>query len=361
MTMARRTIVREGEPGVYHCINRCVRRAFLCGYDEYSQKDYNHRKGWIAERLQELSGIFGLEVYAYAVMSNHQHVVLRVAPNLTADWTAKEVVQRWHTLFPGERDPAGKPVPLAESVLERRCQDEAQVKQWRERLGNVSWFMRCLNEPIARRANREDGCTGRFWSGRFKCQRLEDEGAVLACMAYVDLNPVRAGLTERPETSEFTSVYDRIVARNARARISHMRPEGDQALARLTLAQKKAVSEVAKQTAQDAWLSPLDGLYSGASQTAIEIDLEGYLELVDYTGRCVKEGKLGCVPDSLLPILKRLELDDAHWVNAVKSYGSLYYRVAGKAEKLSKAALQAGQKWFQASPGSRLVYSSHYK
>ena len=169
---------------------------------------------------------------------------------------------------------------------------------------------------------------------------------------------MRAGLADRPETSKFTSVYDRIVARNARTRVSHVTAEEGAPTIKLTFAQKKPVSKEQEHVERDAWLSPLDGLYCGASATCIGIDLESYLELVDFTGRCVKEGNSGSVPDSLLPILKRLDLDDAHWVDTVKSYGSLYYRVAGKVEKLSQAALQAGQKWFQGSAGSRLVYAS---
>jgi hypothetical protein len=82
------------------------------------------------------------------------------------------------------------------------------IEQYRHRLGDLGWFMKCLNEPIARQANKEDGCTGHFWESRYKSQALLSE-ALLICMAYVDLNPVRADMCSTPEESDYTSIKER--------------------------------------------------------------------------------------------------------------------------------------------------------
>lgn len=206
----RREIVSTDQIGVYHCVARCVRRAFLCGVDPVSGNDNNHRKSWIRQRLQQLAPIFGIDVCGYAVMSNHLHVVLRIRPDLAQCWSNQEIAARWLRLYP-PRDPVtGRAAEVEERHLAMITSDPARVAQLRERLMSLSWFMRCLIEPIARAANREHRCTGRFWEGRFKSQALLDDAAILACSVYVDLNPVRAGISETPEESEFTSAFDRI-------------------------------------------------------------------------------------------------------------------------------------------------------
>lgn len=76
---------------------------------------------------------------------------------------------------------------------------------WPEQLFDIFWFMRCSNKPISRRANKEDGCKGKFFESRFYSQALLDDSALLACSVYMDLNPIRADIVKTPEESEHTS------------------------------------------------------------------------------------------------------------------------------------------------------------
>ena len=91
MTSARRQIVDPAAAGHYHCVARCVRRAFLCGQDAYSGRDFAHRKAWVEARLMELSQWFSVGLYAYAVMSNHLHVVLHVDPSVALACSPEEI------------------------------------------------------------------------------------------------------------------------------------------------------------------------------------------------------------------------------------------------------------------------------
>ena len=191
------------------CISRCVRRAFLCGMDKYSGNNFDHRKQWILDRVKHLSAAFAIDVCAYAIMSNHFHLVLHIDDERSQKWTVEEVIARWTQVYKGPdlvcRYITGE--ELSKGELDGLYK---LVEVWRARLSDLSWFMRCLNELIARLANAEENCTGRFWEGRFRSQALLDEAAVVSCMAYVDLNPVRAGLCETLEDSEFTSIQHRL-------------------------------------------------------------------------------------------------------------------------------------------------------
>jgi REP element-mobilizing transposase RayT len=206
----RRDVLADQEVQVVHCINRCVRRAFLCGDDKVSGKNYDQRRELIRQRLEFLAGIMGIEVLGYAVMSNHFHCVLRSRHDIVATWSDDEVARKWWMLCPALKNPDGSPAEPTEIELKAIRNDRKGLKEKRRRLSSISWFMRFLSEKIAKDANKQDKCTGRFWEGRFKAQVLLDEAAILACMQYVDLNPIRAGLAKTLEGSDFTSVQDRI-------------------------------------------------------------------------------------------------------------------------------------------------------
>jgi hypothetical protein len=212
MTIARSEIAPEGSEGVFHCISRCVRRAFLCGEDPYTGRSFEHRREWFRSRLEALATYFAIEVCGFAVLSNHVHLVLRTRPDWVKEWDDKEIAQRWVSVFPqaAKDEPSRDDRKNGSGLLTR---DSEKLAEIRRRLSSLSWFMRCLNEFVARRANREDGCKGRFWEGRFRCQALLDEAASLACLTYVDLNPIRANTAKTPEESQYTSAFERIEGR----------------------------------------------------------------------------------------------------------------------------------------------------
>ena len=160
MTYARKASICLNDTPYYHIVARCVRRAWLCGVDDYSGRDYSHRKRWVLERLDRLSAVFAIDICAYAVMSNHYHLVVHVDRRQAQSWSRQEVVARWCTLF-------SKP-PLVERWLQGLAGDverevaEGIIELWRSRLYDLSWYMRSLNEHLARRANAEDDCNGRL-------------------------------------------------------------------------------------------------------------------------------------------------------------------------------------------------------
>lgn len=207
----------------YHCTSRCVRRAFLCGKDALTGRSFEHRRGWVERRLLLLGSVFAIDVCAYAVMSNHTHIVLHVNQEQACSWNAEEIIRRWHRIQRG--------TSLTRKFVEKDKLSEAELETvmvtaevYRKRLFDVSWFMRLLNEFIARKANREDECTGRFWEGRFTSQALLDDRALAACMAYVDLNPIRSGLATSPSNAKHTSLNRRIRCQKEGRRASPLLP-----------------------------------------------------------------------------------------------------------------------------------------
>lgn len=331
VTYARKTLICLHDTPYYHVVARCVRRAWLWGFDEYAGRDYSHRKTWILERMARQSSAFAIDVCAYAIMSNHYHLVVHVDVQRARAWTLKEVVERWTRLF-------SRP-PLVQRWEENLCGEaerqaaEAIIERWRARLMDVSWYMRCLNEYLARRANAEDGCTGRFWEGRFKSQALLDEAGLLTAMAYVDLNPIRAGIASTPEDSAFTSIYARIQAMRTTLDTEPSRCSNDSQPPLLKF--NEASSDL---------------------RACIPFAFPEYLALVDWTGRAIRNDKTGFIDPQLPPIAKRLHIDITAWQAAMQPHGNVFGRALGQLDHLRLHAKALGQSWVRGLNAAQRMY-----
>ena len=298
MTLARKQLISITDTPYYHVVSRCVRRAFLASFDRFTQTSFEHRRQWIVNRMIHLSTIFSIDICAYAVMSNHYHIVLKVEDN--KQWQKKQVFETWKKLYQ---------LPyLAERYLKDEITSRIELrlvkklaKEYKKRLMSISWFMKCLNQYIAVKANREDNCKGHFWESRFKSQALLDENALLTCMAYVDLNPIRAAIAQTPETSDYTSIQARINNKETNL---------------LSFAKDK-----------------------------IPYCLSDYLALVDATGNAIHPNKKGYIPDDLPDILDRLNINPDTWLDEMKSFRTDDITAVGTVSQLKGFCKSLKKKW----------------
>ena len=330
MTQSRDSLISLSDTPYYHCISRCVRRAFLCGNDRYTGQSFEHRRKWMIDRVRYLTDVFSIEVGAYAIMSNHYHLVLYVNESELANLTNNEICERWSTIYSLS--------PIVARWQKGELSSDAQkemalsiIAEWRRRLSSISWFMRCLNEFIARKANKEDNCKGRFWEGRFKSQALLDEKALLTCMAYVDLNPIRAKMSASVDESEYTSIFERIHCKSHHA-----------------------------ENKQEHCSKPLVKFIGAEHQQnpfGICFSLIDYLELVDWTGRVIREDKRGAVSGKIPALLTTLGLDTETWFTLANDFGKDYHGAIGSLEELALFAEHTGKQWISGKNKLRRIYN----
>ena len=301
----------------YHCISRCVRRAFLCGSDPVTGFNFEHRRQWIVDRIRLLCSVFAVDLCAYAIMSNHYHIVIRINADEVGQWTDEEVARRWMQIFSGPL--------LMHQYLCNASLTESELNYvadlfttWRERLCDLSWFMRCLNEPIARMANAEDHCSGRFWEGRFKSQALLDQRALLTCMAYVDLNPIRAAIAQSPATSDFTSIQQRI-----------KHPDRQR-------------------------LMPFSD--AGRANQAIPYRYNDYRQLVDWAGRTISGARNGVLPETMPASLERLGIAQEPLIKYLANRQQEPVNALGPASRLKAMAASLGMKFLRGVSLGKQLY-----
>ena len=310
MTSPRHHQICLTETCFYHCISRCVRRAFLCGDDALSGKSNQHRRVWLERQLLSQSRAFCVDVAGYAIMSNHYHVIVKVNLDLAASLSAEAVLARWQQLYRlnplMERFKAGNVLTDAEKV----SVDE-QISRMRETLVSISRFMGYLNERIARKANAEDDCKGRFWEGRFQSQALLDETALLQCLVYVDLNPVRAGLSDDPRQSDFTSIKHRLAGNSAD--LLPFKPDKPEVVT--------------------------DHYYH------LPVHFDDYLQLLDWSARITLEDKQRTTPEDVPPLIDRLNIPPVHWQIAMKPPELSHQKALGSTTQIRKYCHAIGRHW----------------
>ncbi len=352
MTIARKHIIPEQSNAFVHVINRCVRRGFLCGDDPYTGQNYDHRKQWIVDRVKYLTSVFAVDVAAYAVMSNHYHLVTCVDYDRALSWSDEEVLGRWFRLYV-PKDKQGNKVKATRAHIDELIGDKERIAKCRRRLGSLSWFMRNINGPIARRANSEDECKGHFWEGRFKSKLLLDETALITCMAYVDLNPIRAGICEKLEESEYTSIAERLMRWKAEGKLAK------------PVDQKKSTKESPVKTTREdyPWLVGLAGEkqtpnsdYHSSFQPPIAF--ADYVKLVEWTGKAIRHDRKGKIPAHITPVLNRLQVNPENWTSTVKHFDSRFFRAVGQISKLIETARDAQMRWLKGKTASLLLYKA---
>ena len=218
----------------------------------------------------------------------------------------------------------GSPCQPTESEIKSIAGCPVKTKEIREQLSSISWWMRLLCKRIAMRANREEEEAGRFWQDRYHATVLTDEASLLACSAYVDLNPIPAPMCEKLEDSDHTSVQRLIEAKREES--------------------KREEEPNANQEASDSFLAPLSineesdavgPCVSAGSSRCIDkgflaMSLEDYLLLLDWTARQSVAGKRDKTPACVPPILERLGLVQSSCCEFVSDFGKLFSAVAGK-------------------------------
>lgn len=319
--------VNVSQTPYYHLISKCVRRAFLCGFDKETGESYEHRKDWVEKRLIKLSQAFNIGILAYAVMSNHTHLVVAIKTDESDSMSDMEVIKRWHTISKGSAE--SKELMRTGLFPEDKFNAEklrAYIQLIRKRLVDISWLMKLLNEYIARRANKEDQCTGHFWEGRFKSFALLDMAAVISCMVYVDLNPFRAGIVTKPELAEFNSLCHRI--------------------------------RTMKQGRQPKFLVPFGGEKEALDTTNINFSLVDYIKLIDEAARCSKKENQQYLLDDNIPIFERLNVDFIQWLDTINNVEKLFPIAFGDAELLNDYKTATGRIRMRGAENSLKLYRS---
>ncbi len=384
--LARVEVFAADEIAIVHVMNRTVRRCFLLGDDAVTGRNYDHRKVWIDEQLMHQAKHFGIDLLCQAIMANHIHLILRSRPDVVQQWSNAEVARRWLMLCPERRDEKRRPLEPTEFEINGIVNSKERLATVRCRLSDISWWMRLLSQNIAQRANKEDGEIGKFWQARYRAVRLLDETAVLACAAYVDLNPIRAAIAQTIESSDFTSAQKRLSTlsslmsdRSGQSTDQTVVAQGSKVEHRAVVMSVPEVGRRGNRT-RDEDSRPEDRLRSNSRHLApVELKERGgetgpcmhkagarcsnkgflpmstaeYLTLLDWTARQVRSDKAGATPKQFASLFARLGISAEAWKELVGNFGRLFSVVAGQPATVDCHNSRSGSHRYRTRPAAR--------
>jgi REP element-mobilizing transposase RayT len=325
-----------------HVTQRCARHNFLLDDNCGPCGKFERRRNAILDRITHLAGAFAIEVLGVALMNNHLHLILRNRPDIVSQWSDLEVARRWLRICPGfsqAHADFSKRTPdlptLDDAAL--LAKDREKIKLLRRRLADIGSLMWSLNDYSAKLFNLTDCMTGCFWEGRYKAQSLLDNLALLLCVLYVDLNPIRAGIAQSPEESEFTSAYLQIQSLEA---INKRPSTNPSLLPNAFLAPIRISSEASAQLRSRTGCRASD--YGFLDMSTAE-----YLIVLDLMGRLMRNDKTAAIPNDLPPIFERLKITFENAHELVRGYQQLFTSFVGTKASIHAKAQEFGLKRVQ--------------
>lgn len=337
MRRNRTEIANPAENNRLHVTQRCVRQDFFLDDGLPLDGKYAKRRDAVLGKLKKLASAFAIDVERFCFMSSHMHLEVRTRPELVALMDDEEVARRWCVICPGFCEALADfrnvtpDRPTLDDIKEI-AKDKERIAELRTRLSSISYFMWSLNLYTAKLFNLMDGKKGHFWEDRYKVKVLLDDLSTLLCAFYIDLNPIRAEMSETPETSEYTSAYYQIESAEIQKEIPDIDP------AQLPDSFLAPIQFSLKQTELS-----LSALPTRASDLGfLSVSSLEYLLALDIVGRFLRNGKRGAIPAELPPIFERLNLSWENAIELIDAYASLFKCFVGSKESLAKKADELG-------------------
>ncbi|MDA0657307.1 MAG: hypothetical protein O3C60_00565 [Planctomycetota bacterium] len=362
MATPRKDVFDPHVVGIYHCMTRCVRQLFLIGRDKKAKIENAGRWKYCEFRLEYLAGIFAIDVLDFAILSNHIHTSLRNRPDVVKEWSDQEVARRWLKLHPTEAKKKKKEKLNQKEITEQDIADAVAnaklMTKARRKLSCISHFQKTLLEPIAKEFNRRDGKKGHFVAERFRCKRIDDDGALLACSIYIALNPFRAGLGDTLEAHPHSSY-----SRRHHGKADWLAPLflDERACAYGQVAMITVGQDGVKRLHSPANVLPAPRC---SEKGMVPLRWSDYQSIAQWTARYIRyrrvlsqaEKNAVVVPEPIAKLLESLGIDPKFWLDTIDRYAELFHHFVASPNQLDAIARRLNRKYVKGVRACRSLF-----